>query len=66
MNFTDNAPDDASVIHNILRGNINSFEILMDRYQDHVSRIVRNIVCEVHLDRGKNKIVAPLGKDGPQ
>ncbi len=44
MNFTDNAPDDASVIQNILRGNINSFEILMDRYQDHVSRIVRNHV----------------------
>ena len=44
MNFTDNAPDDALVIDNILRGNINSFEILMDRYQDHVSRIVRNHV----------------------
>jgi RNA polymerase sigma-70 factor (ECF subfamily) len=44
MNFTDNAPDDASVIRNILRGNINSFEILMDRYQDHVSRIVSNHV----------------------
>jgi hypothetical protein len=28
--------------------------------------IVRSIVCEVHLDRGKNKIVAPLGKDEPQ
>jgi len=28
--------------------------------------IVRNIVCEVHLDRGKNKIVAPLEKDGPR
>jgi len=28
--------------------------------------IVRNIVCEVHRDRGKNKIVAPFRKDGPQ
>jgi hypothetical protein len=27
--------------------------------------IVRNIVCEVHLNRGKNKIMGPLGKDGP-
>jgi RNA polymerase sigma-70 factor, ECF subfamily len=44
MNFTDNAPDDTSVIHNILRGNINSFAILMDRYHDHVSRIVRSHV----------------------
>lgn len=44
MNFTDNTPDDASVINNTLRGNINSFEILIDRYQDHVSRIVRNHV----------------------
>ena len=44
MNFTDNIPDDASVINNTLRGNINSFEILIDRYQDHVSRIVRNHV----------------------
>jgi RNA polymerase sigma-70 factor, ECF subfamily len=44
MNFTDNIPDDASVISDILMGNVNSFEILMDRYQDHVSRIVRNHV----------------------
>jgi RNA polymerase sigma-70 factor, ECF subfamily len=44
MNFTDNIPDDASVINNTLRGNINSFGILIDRYQDHVSRIVRNHV----------------------
>jgi len=44
MNLTDNIPDDASVISDILKGNINSFEILMDRYQDHVSRIVRNHV----------------------
>jgi RNA polymerase sigma-70 factor (ECF subfamily) len=44
MNFTDTIPDDASVINNTLRGNINSFEILIDRYQDHVSRIVRNHV----------------------
>ena len=44
MNFTDNIPDDASVIHNILRGNINSFAILLDRYQDHVARIVRKHV----------------------
>ncbi len=40
MNFTDNIPDDALVIHNILSGNINSFAILMDRYQEHVARIV--------------------------
>jgi RNA polymerase sigma-70 factor (ECF subfamily) len=44
MNFADNIPDDALVIRNILRGNINSFAILMDRYQDHVSRIVRKHV----------------------
>ena len=44
MNLTDNIPDDTSVINNTLRGNINSFEILIDRYQDHVSRIVRNHV----------------------
>jgi RNA polymerase sigma-70 factor (ECF subfamily) len=44
MNFTDHIPDDAAVIRNILRGNINSFEILLDRYQDYVSRIVRNHV----------------------
>ena len=44
MDFTDNIPDDTSVIHNTLRGNINSFEILMDRYQDYVARIVRNHV----------------------
>jgi len=44
MNFPDNVADDASVINNILEGNINSFEILMDRYQEHVSRIVRNHV----------------------
>ena len=44
MDFTDNIPDDTSVIQNILRGNINSFEILIDRYQDYVARIVRNHV----------------------
>ena len=44
MNFTDNLPDDTAVIHNTLEGDNNSFEILMDRYQDHVSRIIRNHV----------------------
>jgi RNA polymerase sigma-70 factor, ECF subfamily len=44
MKFTENISDDALVINNILRGNINSFEILMDRYQEHVSRIVRKHV----------------------
>jgi RNA polymerase sigma-70 factor (ECF subfamily) len=44
MKFTDNLPDDASVIHNTLKGDINSFEILIDRYQDHVSRIISNHV----------------------
>jgi RNA polymerase sigma-70 factor (ECF subfamily) len=44
MNFTDNIPDDASVIQNTLRGNSNSFAILIDRYQDHVARIVRKHV----------------------
>jgi RNA polymerase sigma-70 factor, ECF subfamily len=44
MNFTDNLPDDSAVIRNTLRGDINSFEILIDRYQDHVVRIVRNHV----------------------
>jgi RNA polymerase sigma-70 factor, ECF subfamily len=44
MDVTDTIPDDTSVIHNILRGNINSFEILIDRYQDYVARIVRNHV----------------------
>lgn len=42
MNYPGNVPDDATVISRILNGNINSFEILMDRYQDHVSRIVGN------------------------
>jgi RNA polymerase sigma-70 factor, ECF subfamily len=40
MNFTDDIPDDAAVIQNTLRGNSNSFAILIDRYQDHVARIV--------------------------
>ena len=44
MDFTDNIPDDTSVIRNTLRGNINSFEILIDRYQDYVARIVMNHV----------------------
>jgi len=40
MNLPDNVFDDTPVIRRILNGDINSFEILMDRYQDHVSRIV--------------------------
>jgi RNA polymerase sigma-70 factor (ECF subfamily) len=42
--LSDHVSDDTPVIREILNGNINSFEILMDRYQDHVSRIVRNHV----------------------
>lgn len=44
MNVGDQVSDDASVIGDILSGNINSFEILIDRYQDHVARIVGNHV----------------------
>jgi RNA polymerase sigma-70 factor, ECF subfamily len=44
MNLTDNFSDDTSVIRNILEGHGNSYEILIDRYQDYVARIVRNHV----------------------
>lgn len=44
MDVTDTIPDDMSIIRNILRGNSNSFEILIDRYQDYVACIVRNHV----------------------
>ena len=44
MNLPDYVSDDASVIREVINGNINSFEILMARYQDHISRIVRNHV----------------------
>ncbi len=40
MTFVANAPDDAAVIFDIRTGNINSFEILLDRYQDQVAQIV--------------------------
>jgi RNA polymerase sigma-70 factor (ECF subfamily) len=53
MNFADNVPDDASVIRDVLTGNINSFEILIDRYQDHVAQIVRN-----HVPRNETPEVA--------
>jgi len=36
--------DDAAIIHDILMGRVNSFELLLDRYQDHVSKIVRSHV----------------------
>jgi RNA polymerase sigma-70 factor, ECF subfamily len=44
MNSSGNVDSDILVIHRILNGDINSFEILMDRYQDHVARIVGNHV----------------------
>ena len=44
MNFADDDSEDASVIHDILAGDINAFETLIDRYQDHVAQIVRNHV----------------------
>jgi RNA polymerase sigma-70 factor, ECF subfamily len=44
MDFTDNIPDDTSVIRNILRGDSNSFAILLDRYQGYIAQIVRNHV----------------------
>lgn len=55
MNFPNNIPDDTTVIRSILDGNTNSFEILINRYQDHVSRIVgshipRQYVPEVAQD----------------
>jgi RNA polymerase sigma-70 factor (ECF subfamily) len=55
MNFSEDVFDDTPVIRRILNGDINSFEILMDRYQDHVSRIVgyhvpRDVVPEVAHD----------------
>jgi RNA polymerase sigma-70 factor (ECF subfamily) len=55
MNFPENIPDDALVVRRIINGDINSFEILMDRYQDHVCRIVgkhipRNYAPEVAQD----------------
>lgn len=53
MNSADNVPDDASVIHDILTGNINSFEILINRYQDHVAQIVNK-----HIPRDNSPEVA--------
>jgi RNA polymerase sigma-70 factor (ECF subfamily) len=44
MSPASDASDDAAIIHDILKGNVNSFELLLDRYQDHVSKIVRSNV----------------------
>ena len=44
MSPASDVSDDAAVIHDIKKGNVNSFEMLLDRYQDHVSRIVRSHV----------------------
>jgi RNA polymerase sigma-70 factor (ECF subfamily) len=49
MDFENHVPDDAAVIRDVLAGNVNSFEILIDRYQDHVAQIVRN-----HVPRDKS------------
>lgn len=53
MNIADDVSDDASVVHDILAGDINAFETLIDRYQDHVAQIVRN-----HVPRDKSPEVA--------
>lgn len=53
MDFESHFPDDAAVIRGVLAGNVNSFEILIDRYQDHVAQIVRN-----HVPRDKSPEVA--------
>jgi RNA polymerase sigma-70 factor (ECF subfamily) len=55
MNFPENTTDDTFVVNRIINGDVNSFEILMDRYQDHVCRIVgkhipRNYAQEVAHD----------------
>jgi len=44
MNTASHLSDDAAIIHDILMGRVNSFELLLDRYQDHVSKIVRSHV----------------------
>jgi RNA polymerase sigma-70 factor, ECF subfamily len=44
MDFIDNIPDDTSVIRKILRGDSNSFAILLDRYQGYIAQMVRNHV----------------------
>ncbi len=44
MSFAANGPDDASIIRDVLAGNINFFERLIHRYQNHISHIVRNHV----------------------
>jgi RNA polymerase sigma-70 factor (ECF subfamily) len=49
MDFKNQVPDDAAVIRDVLAGNVNAFEILIDRYQDHVAQIVRN-----HVPRDKS------------
>ena len=44
MSPASDVSDDAAIIHDILMGHVNSFELLLDRYQDHVSKIVRSHV----------------------
>ena len=44
MSPASDVSDDAAIIHDILMGRVNSFELLLDRYQDHVSKIVRSHV----------------------
>ncbi len=37
---TQHNPDDSQVIHRVLNGDINAFEILLEKYQDHIFMIV--------------------------
>jgi hypothetical protein len=59
-------PDNASYIILVsLYQNFEGVNIAPESITDNRG-IVRSIVCEVHLDRGINKIVAPLEKDDHQ
>jgi RNA polymerase sigma-70 factor, ECF subfamily len=47
---------DAEIVREIVSGNINEFEKLLDRYQDHVLRIVKKHIPQGYVEDGAQEV----------
>jgi RNA polymerase sigma-70 factor, ECF subfamily len=54
------SPEDAEIVREIVSGNINAFEKLLDRYQDLVLRIVKKHIPQEHVEDAAQEVFINL------
>ena len=62
MQIDSNSPSDLDIINRIINGKVNDFELLVDRYQEHILKIVKKHVPSDQIEETAQNVLVRVYK----